>query len=96
MPGLHSLLSVFSQMPYFMSQVTAVPCPSRFKFFSVSLLLLPWLSQLLKNPPAMQVTWVQSLGWEDSPGEGNGYPLQDSGLENSVDCTVHGVAKSQT
>ena len=31
-----------------------------------------------------------------SPGEGNGYPLQYSGLENSMDCVVHGVAKSQT
>ena len=31
-----------------------------------------------------------------SPGEGKGYPLQYSGLENSVDCTVHGVAKSCT
>ena len=30
-----------------------------------------------------------------SPGEGKGYPLQYSGLENSVDCIVHGVAKSQ-
>ena len=31
-----------------------------------------------------------------SLGEGKGYPLQYSGLENSMDCTVHGVAKSQT
>ena len=31
-----------------------------------------------------------------SPGEGKGYILQYSGLENSVDCVVHGVAKSQT
>ena len=31
-----------------------------------------------------------------SPGEGKGYPFQYSGLENSVDCIVHGVAKSQT
>ena len=31
-----------------------------------------------------------------SPGEGNGYPLQCSGLENSMDCIVHGVAKSWT
>ena len=31
-----------------------------------------------------------------APGEGNGYPLQYSGLENSMDCIVHGVAKSQT
>ena len=30
------------------------------------------------------------------PGEGNGYPLQYSGLENSVDCIVLGVAKSRT
>ena len=31
-----------------------------------------------------------------SPGEGKGYPLQDSGLENSTDCIVYAVAKSQT
>ena len=31
-----------------------------------------------------------------SPGEGTGYPLQCSGLENSRDCIVHGVTKSQT
>ena len=31
-----------------------------------------------------------------SPGEVNCYPLQYSGLENSIDCIVHGVAKSQT
>ena len=31
-----------------------------------------------------------------SPGEGNSYPPQCSGLENSMDCIVHGVTKSQT
>ena len=31
-----------------------------------------------------------------SPGEGNGYPLQRSGLENSLDCIDHGVAKNRT
>ena len=31
-----------------------------------------------------------------SPGEGKGYPVQDSGLENSMDCIDHGVAKSWT
>ena len=31
-----------------------------------------------------------------SSGEGNSYPLQYSGLENSMDCIVHGVAKSCT
>ena len=30
-----------------------------------------------------------------SPGEGKGYMLQYSGLENSMDCTVHRVAKSR-
>ena len=31
-----------------------------------------------------------------SPGEGKGYPLQYSGLENSIDCIVHRVSKRQT
>ena len=39
-------------------------------------------------------------GWGKSPGEGNGYPLQYSRLENFMDrgiwrATVNGVAKSQ-
>ena len=31
-----------------------------------------------------------------SPEDGKGYPLQDSGLDNTMDCLVHGVTKSQT
>ena len=31
-----------------------------------------------------------------SPGEGNGYPLQYSGQENSMGCTIHEVANSRT
>ena len=31
-----------------------------------------------------------------SPGEGSGYPLQYSVMENSMDCIVHGVTKSWT
>ena len=31
-----------------------------------------------------------------APGEGKGYRLQYSGLENSMDCIVQGVPKSQT
>ena len=53
------------------------------------------VAQLVKNTPAMRETWVRSLGWEDSPGEGKGYPLQYSGLENSMDCIVNGVEKSR-
>ena len=52
------------------------------------------MAQTVKNLPAVQETWVQSLGWEDSPGKGNGYPFQYSCLENSMDrgawqATVH-------
>ena len=93
------------------------------------------ISQLVKNPPAMQETqfntWVgricwrrdrlptsvflgfpcgsagkestcnagdlgSSTGFRRSTVEGKGYPLQYSGLENSMDCIVHGVAKSRT
>ena len=47
----------------------------------------------VKNLPAKQETWDQSLGWED-PLE-NGNPLQYSCLENPMDrgawqATVHG------
>ena len=35
-------------------------------------------------------------GLRRSPEEGKGYPLQYSGLENSTDCTVRGITKSQT
>ena len=31
-----------------------------------------------------------------SLGEDHGYPLQCSGRENSIECTVHGVAKNWT
>ena len=35
-------------------------------------------------------------GFGRSPGEGKGYPLQYSGLENSMNCIVHGVTESDT
>ena len=54
------------------------------------------MAHLVKNPPAMQEIWVQFLGLGRSLGEGKGYPLQCSGLENSMDCVVRGVAKSRT
>ena len=53
------------------------------------------IAQLVKNLPTMQETWVRS--WVGRiPGEGNSYPLQYSGLENSMDCIDRGVVKSQT
>ena len=53
------------------------------------------MAQLVKNQPAMQETWVRSLGWEDALEKGKA-PLQYSGLENSMDCIVRGVTKTQT
>ena len=49
----------------------------------------------------IQETQVQSLGWEDSPGERRGKPLQYSCLENPMDrgaswAAVQRVAKSWT
>ena len=69
----------------------------RLSFYFVDGIPLLWASliaQLVKNPPAMWETWVRSLGLV--PGEGKGYPLQYSSLENSMDCIVHQVTKSQT
>ena len=49
--------------------------------------------QMVKNLPAMQETWVQSLGWED--------PLEKGKTTHSstlawriLDCIGHGIAKS--
>ena len=55
------------------------------------------IAQLVKNPPAMQKTLVQFLG--RSAGEGIGYPLQYSCLENPMDrgawwAKVHVVTNS--
>ena len=41
-------------------------------------------------------TWLRCLGWEDTPEKGKAYPLQYSGLENSVDFIVYGVTKNWT
>ena len=35
-------------------------------------------------------------GWGRPPGKGKSYPLQHSGLENSMDCIIHGVTQRQT
>ena len=43
------------------------------------------VAQMVKNLPAMQETQALSLSWEDSMEKGNGYLLQFSCLENSMD-----------
>ena len=74
-------------------------CLFAFRFY----LWASLVAQMVKNLPAVQEIQVPFLGWEDLgsiPGEGNGYPLQYSGLQNTTDrgawwATVHGVAESQ-
>ena len=65
----------------------------------------PWLwqwlvasltAQLVKKLPAMRQTWVRALGWEDPLEKGAGYPSQCTGLENSTDYVVHGIAENGT
>ena len=46
---------------------------------------------MVKNPPAMPETWVQSLCWEDLLEKGKADPLQYSGLENSKDRGAGGL-----
>ena len=52
------------------------------------------MAQLVKNLPAMQETWVQSLGWED-PLEKGRLPTPVSWPGEFHGLTVHGVTKSQ-
>ena len=46
------------------------------------------MAQTVKNLPAMQETWVQSLGQED--------PLENSMDGGAWQAAIHGVAKSRT
>ena len=79
---------------------------SSFCFFWVELLVFcregaSLVVQMVKNLPAVQETQAQFLGWERSPGEGHGNPLQCSCLENPMDreawqATVYRVTKNWT
>ena len=56
---------------------------------------------MVKNPSAMQETWVQSLGWEDPLQESMATHFNTLAWKISMDrgawqATVHGVVKSQT
>ena len=54
------------------------------------------VAQLAKNPPAMQETWVRSLGWEDPLEKGKSTHSRVPAWRNSMDCIVHAITKSQT
>ena len=46
---------------------------------------------MVKNLPVMREAWVQSLGWEDSPGEAGKIPLlgRSLGCENLLDIYIY-------
>ena len=93
-PLSHSSISIF-----FLLLITVQNC--FFFFWEANTVRASLVAQRLKRLPAMQETWVRSLGLGRSPGEGNGNPLRYSCLENPMDrgawwATVHGVAKSRT
>ena len=71
---------------------------------------IPWKRDRLPTPVILGFPWGRA-GKESTcnagdlgsipglgrlPGEGKGYPQQYSGLENSTDCIIQAVAKSQT
>ena len=61
--------------------------------FSLSFCQFP-VAQLVKNLPVLwDLGSIPRLG--RSPGEGKDYPLQFSGLENSMDCIVHANSQIQ-
>ena len=74
-------------------QLTAGPLAHLFShFFGLD---FPWISSGKEFVcTAGDLGSIPGLG--RSSGEGKGYPLQYSGLENSMDCIAHGIAKSQT
>ena len=67
-------------------------------------LLYSWASpvaQMVKNLPAMWVTWGQSLGWEDPLDEGMATPSSILAWRIPMDRgarrpTAHGITKSRT
>ena len=59
------------------------------------------VAQMVKNPPAMRDTWVQSLSWEDSLEDGMATHFSILAWRIPMDrdawwATVHRVAKSET
>ena len=75
---------------------------TRWQLLEIKLEFWRWLwkrraslvDHLVKNPPAMQETWVWSLGWEDPLEKGKA--THSSILAWRIPWTVHGVAKHRT
>ena len=82
-------------------------CPPRFNSYVRKIrwrrdrLLTPVFLGFLRSSAGKESAWIWGdlgsiPGLERSPREGKSNPLWYSGLENSMDCMVHGVAKSWT
>ena len=59
------------------------------------------MAQMVRNPPALWETWVQSLGWEDPLDEEMATNSSSLAWKTSMDrgawqAKVHGVTKSYT
>ena len=73
------------------------PCP---RLRTTADKLASLVAQMIKNPPVMQKTLVQSLGWEDPLEEGmathSSILIWKTPWTGAWQAAVHGVAKSQT
>ena len=68
-----------------------------FTHYSIPYLFLGFLDSSVGEESTCNAGDPSSIsGLGRSPGKGKGCPLQCSGLENSMDCIVHGVTKSGT
>ena len=65
MGNLEELLLGVEELSSAIPHVTSEPHFPYFDTESLMLYGLPWCFQTVKNLPAMQETWAQSLGWED-------------------------------
>ena len=83
--GKNTFLRFFFLLRYFWRTTFC-----KFKVWNI----LMWYIYLQSTCNAGDLGLIPGVG--RSLGEGKGYPLQYSGLENSIDCIVHGVAKSRT
>ena len=68
---------------------------------SSSLVWASLVAQLVKNPPAMWDTWVQSLGWKDLPEEGMQLtpvflPGESNGERSLAGCSPRGCRELDT
>ena len=53
------------------------------------------VAELVKNPPAMRETWLQSLGWEDSLEKGTATYSSILAWRKTMDCIVPGILQAR-